>query len=249
MENEKIKNGIKEIKKIEMTYSEKRIVFDNLLSLIEAKKENKTNLNYGSIYSFFFSSPGRRLVYYVLIPLTIILSGGGVAFASQDSLPGDFLYPVKTKIIEPVGAALSFTSEAKTKHESRLISRRLEEAETLAKKGKLDAEKEQKINKLLEKHTVSLGKSIEKVDKDNNKKDIKETIENLNKDINTKVKNINEITNKQKTNFKKQNDDNSVTQKSPTKAKEEKGSSLENKNNKQINIKDKEKPTPKKNNP
>jgi len=246
MEDEKIKKGIKEIKKIEMTYEEKRLVLDNLLNHIEG--DAKPSFNHGSLYAFFFSSTRRQLIYYVLIPLIIVFSSGGVAFASQDSLPGDFLYPVKTKIIEPVQSVLSFSPEAKTIHESKLVSKRLIEAEILAREGRLDTEKEDKINKLLEKHATSLNKTIDKVDKSKTNQKINKTIENLNEEIDTRIKNIDEIKKNEKTNFRNKDDNNQPAEKDQVKNKDKKDSLDNNKDNKQSDIKNTKEQTQRKNN-
>lgn len=69
--------------------------------------------------------------------LILSLAGGGVAAASEQSLPGDALYPIKIHINEEVRAALAVSTEAKASWEVRRSERRLEEAEKLAVAGKL----------------------------------------------------------------------------------------------------------------
>lgn len=56
----------------------------------------------------------------------LVVAGGSVAYASQGSLPGDVLYPVK-KSVESVQIVLTFTPEAKAGLHARLAQRRVDE--------------------------------------------------------------------------------------------------------------------------
>lgn len=69
----------------------------------------------------------------------LLVSGTGVAFASEKSVPGSPLYPVKVSVIEPVQGALISSAQGQAAWHARLAGRRLEEATTLAMRGKLDA--------------------------------------------------------------------------------------------------------------
>lgn len=84
---------------------------------------------------FFFSTR-------YMVPLALILIvglGSGTAFAAQGALPGDTLYPVKINVNEAVQTALATSPTAKAEVQAQLATTRLEEAETLAATGKLDA--------------------------------------------------------------------------------------------------------------
>lgn len=159
MENKEIKNGINDIKNIVMTQSEKDLMLENIF---KNQENNKSIKSPWSFYSFSLLVTQNRLVYYIIIPLIFILSGVGVVSASEDSLPNSLLYPLKVKVIEPVTGALSLSSVNKAKYESKLAKKRLVEAETLVKSGKLNNSSEQKINTLLASHTVSLNKALKK---------------------------------------------------------------------------------------
>ena len=77
-----------------------------------------------------------------MVPLAFILIiglGSGTAFAAQGALPGDTLYPVKINVNEAVQTALATSPTAKAEVQAQLATTRLEEAETLASTGKLDA--------------------------------------------------------------------------------------------------------------
>jgi hypothetical protein len=85
---------------------------------------------------YFFFSPR----YMVPIALLLVVGlSGGTAFAAQGAMPGDALYAVKINVNEPVAVALATNSAAKAQVNASIATTRLEEAETLAANGKLDA--------------------------------------------------------------------------------------------------------------
>lgn len=85
---------------------------------------------------YYFFSP--RYMVPVALLLVVGLSGG-TAFAAEGALPGNPLYAVKIQVNERVAVALARTPEAKASVHASLATTRLEEAETLAAHGKLDA--------------------------------------------------------------------------------------------------------------
>ncbi len=187
MENEIIKKGIKEIKEITMTENEKQSVLRNIFNSPQYNKEQIIKSPWG-VYAFVSLMKRNQLAYYVVIPLIIILSGGGVVFASQDSLPNDILYPIKVKILEPVEGALTFSQTEKAKYQSKLAKTRLVEAQTLAKEKKLDDSTEKKINKLLVSHTVALDNAINKVTANDSSKEIDEITTNFRAEMNANAR-------------------------------------------------------------
>jgi len=69
----------------------------------------------------------------------VVFAGSSTAFAAQGSLPGQPLYALKTKVLEPVAVALAATPAAKAAVHVALAQKRVDEAETLAQKGQLTA--------------------------------------------------------------------------------------------------------------
>ncbi|MDE1925134.1 MAG: hypothetical protein KGH79_03060 [Patescibacteria group bacterium] len=88
-----------------------------------------------SPYYFFFSPKWATALALALVAAL----GSGTAYAAQGALPGDALYPVKIHLNETVQTALATTPQAKAELNASLAETRLEEAETLAAQGKLDA--------------------------------------------------------------------------------------------------------------
>ena len=73
-----------------------------------------------------------RFVSGVMAALVIFFSvGGAVAYAAEDSLPGDTLYPLKVYITEPLREHLSLTPHARAAWRAERIMRRLHEVEEL----------------------------------------------------------------------------------------------------------------------
>lgn len=67
--------------------------------------------------------------------IVALLAGGGTAYASQTSLPGDTLYPVKL-MTEDVQTAVARSPEKKVEMETKFANRRVEEIKNLQEKLK-----------------------------------------------------------------------------------------------------------------
>lgn len=82
----------------------------------------------------------RRFQAAFLIALIIIGYGSSAALAAEGALPGDVLYPVKTRIVEPLARLVAAqTPEHEADFETALLDRRLREAEALDDRKTLDA--------------------------------------------------------------------------------------------------------------
>lgn len=81
----------------------------------------------------------RRVQAAFLIVLIIIGYGSSAALAAEGALPGDVLYPVKTKVVEPLARlVVARTPEREAAFETKLLERRLREAEALDAAATLD---------------------------------------------------------------------------------------------------------------
>lgn len=214
MEKEKLQNGIKDIQQIKMTSLEKKRVFESVLnSSIETKKTIESPW---FKYSFLFTVKRTQLVYLVIIPLIIILSSGGVVFASQDAQPDNILYPIKVNIIEPIQGALLSSPKDKAIHESKLASTRLKEAEKLASNGKLNVANEKQINDLLVIHTKALNDALKQVNIANPNNGGDEIATNFRAEMNAHAKILDTITGDNSNNIE---DNNNQTKGHTTKTK------------------------------
>lgn len=87
----------------------------------------------------FLSRLNTRPMTGLFVALALVLTGG-VSYAAEGSLPGDFLYPVKVGINEEVRSALAVSAEADAEVSASLAAERLNEAEQLSARGELSAE-------------------------------------------------------------------------------------------------------------
>jgi len=92
-----------------------------------------------------------------------VLCGAGVSYAAESALPGDALYTVKVHFTESILLRLSNSLETKAKLQARLVSRRLEEAEKLAEKSKLTAERVAIVQARLIEHVEALEVDLQEL--------------------------------------------------------------------------------------
>ncbi len=94
---------------------------------------------------------------FIMAALIVMLAGGSVAFAAEDTLPGDKLYPIKISLTEPLRDTLAFSASAKAYLEELKIERRVKEAAQLAAKGQLTDAINQQIQKRIEVSAIRVG--------------------------------------------------------------------------------------------
>lgn len=100
------------------------------------------------------------LVYLVIA----VVIGGGASVAAENSLPGDFLYGVKTGVNERVMAAFSANAEAKANFEASMAERRVEEMERLAVKGTIEADVSARLQENFQAHADNAEARIAELD-------------------------------------------------------------------------------------
>lgn len=191
MKEKNIQNGIDEIKNIKMTSLEKKQILENILNSSEKSNEPIPS-PWINIFTLMIKK--NRLAYYVAVPLIVALTGGGVVFASEESLPDSVLYPIKVNIVEPVRGALKFSKESRANYESNLATKRMIEAEKLATNGKLDSVSKEQINTLLKKHNKKLNEAIDKIDESESPEQVDEIVTEFQEKMNTHAKNLDSIT-------------------------------------------------------
>lgn len=82
----------------------------------------------------FWSSVALRTA---LLACVFLLAGTGVAVAAAETVPGDWLYPLKVEVFEIVRGRFTFTSEGRAAWEAARARRRLQEAGHLAARDTL----------------------------------------------------------------------------------------------------------------
>ncbi len=174
MSENNIQKGIREINSISMTNEEKQKILHNLTLHVNYNKPVKTAyFKEISSYICFFN---KKICFSIALILIIILGSGGISYASETSLPGDLLYPIKTKVIEPVKIVFAKTPEKKAEIQTKLAEKRLNEAEILSKLGRLSTTTASELNKKYKEHKEKVGKIKDQMERNADKKSA-ETIE------------------------------------------------------------------------
>lgn len=128
------------------------------LSLTEEEKDESYHRLYNyikrhpvkdvCITSSFFEKMGHFLAFHRLVAASVIIailvsSGGVVTYAAEDTVPGDLLYPVKTRFTEPLWGAFQFTPERRAQWEVTRMERRMKESEHMARNMQLTPDHQQ----------------------------------------------------------------------------------------------------------
>lgn len=172
----KMKN-LKILKQIKLAESEKDELFSRILKSTGQPALNKPIKSpYDHFFGFFSSTKVKVALALVVFSFTSITT-----YASLNSLPGDILYPIKTKVLEKVADAVTFSSESKARRNSIKLERRIKEFEDLAEKGRLDEKKVRSIEFDSEKELNKFDKNIKKIPDDT------EVKKHLNDDLENKV--------------------------------------------------------------
>ncbi len=130
-----------------------------------------------------------RMQLGVLSLLIFTLSFGGVVYAFESSLPGDLLYPVKIAVVEPVLNVVNRAPEKRVVWEEEKVTRRIKEADALAKEDKLDDKKLEELESKVRKSSQAFVSAVEDEDKEQDEKEkrkdeFKKKIEDDDKDDN-----------------------------------------------------------------
>ncbi|MDO8728976.1 MAG: DUF5667 domain-containing protein [bacterium] len=146
MNEENFKKGIKELKDIRMTNTEKTHMIKAIFS-VPIKSPYVTYMSRIPTFAL-----GGSLILLILLT--------GTVYASGASLPGDVLYPIKTKVVESVLNVVNSTPEKKIVWEGEKVTRRLKEAKKLAEKNELNDEHAEKLEREIEKGSIAFIKAV-----------------------------------------------------------------------------------------
>jgi hypothetical protein len=158
-------NDIKKItEKTRLKAAERRVLRDRVLSymeyhpLPETMRENRTEVpsfNVGEILAWSQSHTRSLAGAFMAVFVVLVLP-----FAAEKAVPGDVLYPIKTKINESILASFADSPYEKVAFETELLERRIAEARLLAKEGKLNEETDAKIAETVKGHASAVQEGI-----------------------------------------------------------------------------------------
>ena len=102
----------------------------------------------------------RKYTYMPFAILLAVLVTGGTSFAAQGAVPGDFLYPVKTEVNEPVRSAFAIGANAEAELQAKLVAERIEEAEELEAEGQLEGEAAATLSADIQSHVTKAERAM-----------------------------------------------------------------------------------------
>lgn len=183
MINNKIQKGIESLKKVKMSTNEEAILRENLFNYVDKTLETETvdnvkTYNKMPILSqyFKFSSFKPQFAFATFSILGLFIIGAGAVGAAKSSLPGDTLYLLKVKVVEPVEGLLMLTPVSKVNFEAKKIDNRLNEAEALVKNNNLNKDNREAIEKNLEKNFEDHAKAFDNFVKDKKDTEVKNSV-------------------------------------------------------------------------
>lgn len=129
----------------------------------------------GVKYAYFGSTRSNVLALFrgtVVGVVGAVLVGGGAAFAAQDALPGQMLYPVKVNFNEEVLSLAAVTTEAEARLQAELAERRIHEVGVLAAKGELSETEKRTLKARFEKHSKASARLLSQLEGKNRSKTV-----------------------------------------------------------------------------
>jgi hypothetical protein len=152
MNNQEFKKGIREVHEMRLTEREKAAMLAHVFSMpIRSPYSNFLNV---------FSMIQRPMI--ATFSLLVIVLGGTLTYGAENALPGETLYPIKTRFIEPVIGTINISPVAELEWEEKKVERRIMEAEALAQEDKLDEEKTLELEKRIQKSSAAFAVAAEK---------------------------------------------------------------------------------------
>lgn len=125
-------------------------------------------------FSYHFFNLNLRPMFIALV-IALVL-GGSTAFAAENSLPGDTLYPVKVYVNEQLRDVLEVSDKGQAEWNLQKVERRLLEAEKLAQQDKLNVATRSDIEARIK---TNIDNAIELRDRDINTNNSDETKDTL----------------------------------------------------------------------
>ncbi len=149
--NEKdFKKGIEELKNIRMTEVEKE-------RMLKAVFSSPLESPYMKRVPMFAFVKYQHIQAVLVSCFVILISFGGITYASGSSIPGDALYAVKVRVVEPVLDVVNRAPENKIVWEEEKVVRRIVEAEKLAERDELNDERVEELERKIERGSIAFG--------------------------------------------------------------------------------------------
>ncbi|MBP9757497.1 MAG: hypothetical protein KBD06_02765 [Candidatus Pacebacteria bacterium] len=157
------KNTFNFLKSEKLSANERIQMKNVLLSVMNENPVQATSTvvpRYEHILSYFDSGTLRPVGFAFALVLVV---GVGTSYAAGTALPGDPLYAVKVGFTEPIQGVLNVSPVAQAEWDTELLSRRLEEAATLAAHGNLNDSARNAIETQIAINADNVNKSVNRL--------------------------------------------------------------------------------------
>ena len=156
---------LKKLESITLSTAKKSRMRENLSAYADMHSLVQTPST-ASPYAFLFAfMEAKRFPLYASLMAVLLITGGGMTFAAEQSVPGDTLYALKVHVTEPVLTVLSPSAEGQARISARLATRRADEVVLLATRGQLTKEKEELLDSAFSKEVASAIERSDELEK------------------------------------------------------------------------------------
>jgi hypothetical protein len=156
MNDNDLKKGIENLKSIRLSRIEKRRMLRRVFGASNSPAFLPHPIQFfGNMFVFH-----RGLAIATVIVLITTLSGTSALYASENTVPGDVLYPVKVNVVEPIQTALITNPQDKARFETEKAVRRLEEAVILVHRNEFSEDRRVEIETRFKKHTDAVNSIV-----------------------------------------------------------------------------------------
>ncbi|MEK7644455.1 MAG: DUF5667 domain-containing protein [Patescibacteria group bacterium] len=191
-----MKKIFKQLKRERLTLSEKSEMKTKLNLFVRENPIIQPTAETADRMDFFRLFQTRRRLAFagamIAVALTIM---SGTAYAAEESLPGDILYPIKINVNEKIRTAITLNSESRVAWEVKKTERRLEEMEKIAARGNFDQKEQEKLEVNLSAQANLTRRRIESLEKTENEGKIERFSADLEKSLKKSRRLIEEIEN------------------------------------------------------
>ena len=158
-----MRTELKKLRKIKLKAKEKSAIRDFLHVRIA---DDVRHISYNPF--IYFNLSNHRTMLATIIAAILLLTGGGTSMAAEMSVPGDFLYPIKTEVNERVIEVFKRNEEKRADWSARQAERRLEEANHLLEDGQLTPANSAFLAEKFRQHVDKTNELVEKLEEKGN---------------------------------------------------------------------------------
>ncbi len=150
-------------------FMEKNANGAHAVSLDHTNSQTYSKTDQKTFYTEYFKNlfvRDPRLIYALALFVLVFGIATSAVYASQDSVPGELLYPIKRQVAERIERVVALSTEAKAKVAVKQAVTRLEEVKTLIEKNKIDSKNEAALQAEFNHNSKEVERNIIKLEKE-----------------------------------------------------------------------------------